>query len=356
MDADFLDACLAGDEGGVRANMPKDVANVRDESGASAFHLACRAGSTDVLEFLFKSMRSASERTAAAYLRDSAGNAPFHEAASSSETSKLVDILIKYANAYAADVQNDKKETPLHAAVRASNSAANCDALIERALADIAAKDDEGYTALARAKESAPKCVDSLEKAAKPAALTKRLCLAAQLGFVQAALALVKAGAPKSAHDANGWTPLHYAAATGDKDMVKALLRAGCDAAVKSNDDKAQTPAALAEEEENEDVAEMLSAASVPPSERLRSACESGDAEAVEASLEAGADVNAADGEGWTALHFAASEGHASIVKTLVDRGADVSKQNEDGETPKMLAEELDDETIVQEIMSALNV
>ena len=47
--------------------------------------------------------------------------------------------------------------------------------------------------------------------------------------------------------------------------------------------------------------------------------------------LESGADVNARDREGWTALHFAAQEHEVEIARILVARGADVNAQDDDG-------------------------
>jgi ankyrin repeat protein len=47
--------------------------------------------------------------------------------------------------------------------------------------------------------------------------------------------------------------------------------------------------------------------------------------ETVRALAEAGAEVNAADTKGFTALHGAASKGHVEIIKALVAAGADVN-------------------------------
>jgi ankyrin repeat protein/tRNA A-37 threonylcarbamoyl transferase component Bud32 len=55
--------------------------------------------------------------------------------------------------------------------------------------------------------------------------------------------------------------------------------------------------------------------------------------------LDKGADVNAKDREGRTALMWAASSGNVDIVKILLDAGADISAKNEDGETALMLAQ-----------------
>jgi ankyrin repeat protein len=53
----------------------------------------------------------------------------------------------------------------------------------------------------------------------------------------------------------------------------------------------------------------------------------------VELLMNNGADVNATDIRGLTALHRAAIQGNATMIKTLIKGGADVTKSN-DGETP----------------------
>jgi uncharacterized protein len=50
--------------------------------------------------------------------------------------------------------------------------------------------------------------------------------------------------------------------------------------------------------------------------------------------LAAGADVNARDDNGRTALHAAASQGYTDVVKFLADQGADVGAKDGDGNTP----------------------
>jgi ankyrin repeat protein len=60
--------------------------------------------------------------------------------------------------------------------------------------------------------------------------------------------------------------------------------------------------------------------------------------EPVKAALELGADVNAANKDGDTALHIATLAQFNSVIQLLVEYGADVSVKNKSGQTPLMLA------------------
>ncbi len=55
-------------------------------------------------------------------------------------------------------------------------------------------------------------------------------------------------------------------------------------------------------------------------------------------ALAAGADVNAVNRAGDTAIHFAAAMGFDSVVQLLADKGADVNVKNKRGLTPLALA------------------
>ena len=83
----------------------------------------------------------------------------------------------------------------------------------------------------------------------------------------------------------------------------------------------------------------LLSGATFLPEAPIIDAARRGDAEAVGALLDRGADVNAAQGDGMTALHWAAERGHTAVAEPLISAAADVSAKTRIGSyTPLHLA------------------
>jgi ankyrin repeat protein len=64
--------------------------------------------------------------------------------------------------------------------------------------------------------------------------------------------------------------------------------------------------------------------------------------------LENGADVNAKNNDGYTALMTASREGHKEIVELLIKNGADVNVKNNDGGTALMYASSKGHKEIVE--------
>lgn len=102
--------------------------------------------------------------------------------------------------------------------------------------------------------------------------------------------------------------------------------------------------ASAAAEREPAVARDAAAGASGPPTftaERLREAWDAymldgaryGDLEDVREALERGADVNASDVSGKTALHMAAANGHTAIVKLLLVHGAETERRNRAGNT-----------------------
>jgi ankyrin repeat protein len=118
---------------------------------------------------------------------------------------------------------------------------------------------------------------------------------------------LLERGADVNAANRFGVAALALAAHNGRSDVVEALLQAGADA--NKADDNGATP--------------LIQTASGPIATML---------------IERGADVNAVNRFGSTALLLAAEEGHGDVVEALLQAGADVNKADENGYAPLSVA------------------
>lgn len=119
--------------------------------------------------------------------------------------------------------------------------------------------------------------------------------------------ALIKAGADIEGTNNGGFTPLHYACATGKTDCAALLLQNGANVDVQGFTNR-QTS--------------------------LHCAAQRGDEECVTLLLDNGAYVNIVDSNGDTPLHFARRFGKTECEKVLLTRGADTSIRNTLGELP----------------------
>ena len=141
------------------------------------------------------------------------------------------------------------------------------------------------------------------------------LWLAAKFLEVDMMRVLADAGADPRLASSNGTTPLMAAAGLG-------YSRGGGSAFIKNRRDfSSYNPVASAE-----------LGSRIPAVEEQRAL------ETVSLALELGADVNAANDGGDTALHAAASQGMNTVIELLMDRGGDVNAENRRGQTPVALA------------------
>ena len=89
------------------------------------------------------------------------------------------------------------------------------------------------------------------------------------------------------------------------------------------------------------------------PTDALHRAAKAGDLDGLHASLEAGADINRLDKQGWTALMHAVNKGNVLIVEALVEAGADLDVRAADGATALFMSAVLGDPQIVAQLMKA---
>jgi uncharacterized protein len=198
------------------------------------------------------------------------------------------------------------------------------------------------------------------------------LVVAAHSGHPAFAAFLLDKGANPNAAGA-GYTALHAAVLRGEPDLVKALLAHGANpnAEVQNGTPVRRqsadyiltqamigaTPYWLAAKYASADMMAVLSAGGADPKLTAKDgttalmAASSADArqgtvngvprapeklvlEAARAAIEGGADVNAVNQAGDTALHTAAARGNAPLVQLLAEKGAKLDVKNKRGQTP----------------------
>lgn len=107
-------------------------------------------------------------------------------------------------------------------------------------------------------------------------------------------------------HSADGWTPLHLSAFFGEQELAAALLAKGAQIDVRSTNNMQNTP--------------------------LHAAVAGRRAQMVKFLLEHGADANARQTGGWTALQGAAQNGDREMVETLIAHGAQINARSDNNQ------------------------
>jgi ankyrin repeat protein len=166
----------------------------------------------------------------------------------------------------------------------------------------------------------------------------REMCSAAAAGDLDEIRRLVRKGADVNAADYDGRTALHVAAASRGADVAAFLLeQPGVN--VNALDSLRNTPLQDAIKSGNARVAAMLrergaSVVSKALGAAMCAAAWRGNLVELAKLVESGADVNVADYDGRTALHLAAAEGHVEMVKWLLLRGARAVVVDRWGRTP----------------------
>lgn len=138
---------------------------------------------------------------------------------------------------------------------------------------------------------------------------------------------LLRSGANAACTDSEGKTPLHAAATKGDVGMIKALLRAG--SRMEAEDSMQETPLHLAVMHSHLAATTLLANKAQPSLMReigdslVHKAIIFASPDVLEAIVCAGANVNATDKFGLTAMHLVACRGCPRMARCLVEAGAD---------------------------------
>ncbi|MCY4581173.1 MAG: ankyrin repeat domain-containing protein [Chloroflexi bacterium] len=179
------------------------------------------------------------------------------------------------------------------------------------------------------------------------------LHLAARSGQAEMLQALLELGVDVDPRDATGHTPLHLTAFNQIRRVRDLLIAAGADISAVS--DEGYTPIQLQKEKRSELLCEALNSGKTLEVPKLLSdginhefrdtrgyspldiVAINGLAEWVDMFWKAGADPNARDKRGRTPLHHAALNGKFQTYKLLISAGADIDARDDYGQTPHQI-------------------
>lgn len=85
-------------------------------------------------------------------------------------------------------------------------------------------------------------------------------------------------------------------------------------------------------------------------------ACSAGHTDIVKTLLDAGANVNNANANKVTSLHYAASKSRLEICKILIEKGADINARDQYGFTPLHRAASKGNSEVVQLLLGCRNI
>ena len=362
---ELMNAAKGGDLETVAAKLDAGAnPDTREESGETLLHAAAANGHAAVVSALLDAGAEPEAKT-------KTGVTPLYKAAGNAHAGAIEALLAAGADPN----ETIHGQTPLYLAARAYGEGRA--AAIAALLAEGA---DPNKTTRTVRRAPRPTWQKILERAPEPPPSVRAetpLYWAAERGDGEAVAALLAAGADPNAVAEKGNGPLHNAAERGDVAIIATLLGAGADPNGRT-DEKENTALHIAArhghrtavqalldagadpESKNNAGVSVLSVASVavipellkagagararadttPDDTALRTAAERGDLETVVIQLNVGANANAQNEKGFTALHYAAEELHGRVVEWLVANGANpTADDNVLGLTPLELIE-----------------
>ncbi len=272
-----------------------------------------------------KAIKAALTEGDALEIADGDGKTALHHAAGKGDADSVKALIAAKAP---LDLLTKAGETPLLLALEEGNDDVG-EALLD-AGASVSAGGPDVWSAAAHFLGK--KQIDKAKKAVEKGASTRFLMHAAASSGDVAAVALAEAlGASAAFVEVKGWTVARYAAKSGSREVLDKVLALG------SPKDGILHGAVASEDPEM--VRWVLSTAGIDVNAKdhwdRAPLHEAGFEKAPIAALllDAGADPNITDGDGWTPIFYAADNNNIAVIKLLLSRGANVSHANARGET-----------------------
>ncbi len=243
---------------------------------------------------------------AAFFYRDTLGYKPLHFACK--KNNKILIQYLLHRKDNINDQENTKKETPLICAIQ-NNHESLALYLIQRG-ADIEAAQHEKWTALH---------------------------YSARDGYHKAALKILKRKNVINAQNIRGWTPLHLAAWNNQVLLVNLLLLNGAKDSILNEDGK--KPSDLAKQKKLDELATQIQSGTTNLVELYNAGLVSVVDEQVKNAPQKS--VSSKDSKERTLLHVATTQNDIPFIKMLIENGADVNATDAEGRTALMYCIEL---------------
>mmetsp|Transcript_27512 Transcript_27512/g.72324 ORF Transcript_27512/g.72324 Transcript_27512/m.72324 type:complete len:1369 (+) Transcript_27512:1-4107(+) len=314
-----LKALLAADEDD--RGVVNDVVNAQDVEMRTALHVAVGLGNVAIVSVLLGVPGCSLE------LQDADGRTALHWAVQLGHT-EMVAKLLKAGGGRLNSIGDANGWTPLHYAVHEKYADVVKEILSHRGVQD--SEDAHGQSALTLAVTAGNAELTAMLAMYSRASLhvadatgNTPLHRAAYDGNSEVVAKLIEANAPLDAMAADQ-TPLMYACERGHTGIIDSLVTAGADVAIA--DDEGRTCLHVASMSGHAVICTFLvTECKLDPNQRdhggrtaLHTAVYSADEATTSALIAAGADVDAQDDQGISALHWAASQGSLSCLDLLL--------------------------------------
>lgn len=328
----------------IMATVPEGKNNKKTSAYLSGLSTeVAAAGYAGILKLLL-------DRGADIEARDHNSNTLLHRAAANNDLELTADLIRRGAS---VGVRGEQDYTPLHfsagrghvdvvACLLAHGADINAQTKSGRTALYIAL--DQGYPDLARflLGHRANVNIATAEESWHP------IHLAAERGLIDVLPPLIERGAVPNSQSSTKQSPLHTAAACGQRAAVELLLQRGAEI---SSDSNGTTPLHISTHHADLEITTLLLQSGADPNARVQL----GDTplhmivspedkeegkirlEQVGLLLEHGA-VQSPNDSGWTPLHYAVKYGQNDMVTLFLDRGCHIDVQTKYGQTPLYLA------------------